>query len=78
LFINTKELIAMETKKFSVPNITCEHCVMNIKREISEIDGVSKVEGDPTTKEIMVEWDSPATIEKIKSTLTDINYPASE
>ncbi len=68
----------MDTKKLSIPNITCGHCVMTIKRELSDIDGVSKVEGDPNTKEITIEWDSPATLEKIKSTLKEINYPAAE
>ena len=68
----------METKKLSVPNITCGHCVMTIQRELGEIEGVSNVQGDPTKKEIVVEWDSPATMEKIKSTLEEINYPAVE
>jgi len=68
----------METKKLSIPNITCGHCVMTIQRELDEIDGVSEVEGDPTAKEITVEWDAPATLEKIKSTLKEINYPAAD
>ena len=68
----------METKTFSIPNITCGHCVMNIKRELGDIDGVSKVEGDPERKEITTEWDAPATLERIKSTLKEINYPAVE
>lgn len=68
----------METKKLSIPNISCGHCVMTIQRELGEIDGLSKVEGDPTAKEITVEWDAPATLEKIRSTLKEINYPAVE
>jgi copper chaperone CopZ len=51
---------------------------MSIQRELGEIDGVSKVEGDPTAKEITVEWDAPASLEKIKSTLKEINYPAAD
>jgi len=66
----------METKKFSVPNITCGHCVMTIKREVGEIKGVTKVEGDPQKKEITVEWNQPATLDQIKSTLKEINFPA--
>lgn len=66
----------MESKKLSIPNISCQHCVMTIKRELGEMQGVSKVEGDPGKKEILVEWDSPATLEAIKSTLKEINYPA--
>jgi copper chaperone len=68
--------IIMETKKLSVPNISCGHCVMTIQRELNELEGVKKVEGDPKTKEITVEWENPATLEKIKATLEEINYPA--
>jgi copper chaperone CopZ len=68
----------MEKKSFLVPNINCGHCVMAIKNELGEIEGVSKVEGDPGKKEIIVEWDAPATLDKIKSTLKEINYPAAE
>ena len=68
----------METKKVSIPNITCGHCVMSIQRELSEIDGVSKVEGDSAAKEITIEWEEPASLEKIKSTLEEINYPAAD
>jgi len=68
----------MESKTFSIPNISCDHCVMSIKRELSEIEGVSKVEGRADTKKITVEWDAPATLERLKSTLKEINYPAEE
>ena len=68
----------METKNLSVPNITCGHCVMTIQRELGEIEGVSNVEGDPTSKEVTVNYDAPATLEKIQSTLKEINYPATE
>ncbi|MBW2616467.1 MAG: heavy-metal-associated domain-containing protein [Deltaproteobacteria bacterium] len=68
----------MESKTFSIPNISCGHCVMSIKNELNEIQGVSKVEGNPEEKMITVEWDRPATLEKIKSTLKEINYPTAD
>ena len=68
----------METKSFSIPNITCGHCVMTIKNEVGELAGVSRVDGDPDKKEITVDWDSPATLEQIVSTLKEINYPAAD
>jgi copper chaperone len=71
-----KEVYAMEKQKFSVPNISCGHCVMTIQRELGEMEGVSNVEGDPNAKEITVDYDAPATVDKIKSTLKEINYPA--
>ena len=67
----------MENQTFSIPNISCGHCVMSIKNELSEIEGIQAVEGDPASKTITVEWEAPATLEDIKATLKDINYPAS-
>jgi copper chaperone CopZ len=68
----------METKTITIPNISCGHCVMTIQNELGELQGVSKVEGDPDSKEITVDWDAPATLEMIKSHLNEINYPAAE
>jgi copper ion binding protein len=66
----------MEKQTILVPNITCGHCVMAIKKELAAMKGVSKVDGDPGKKTITVEFDAPATIDMIKETLKDINYPA--
>ena len=66
----------MEKQTFVVPNISCGHCVMSIKNELNEIDGVKSVEGDPETKSIKVEWESPTSLDTIKQKLQEINYPA--
>ena len=66
----------MATKTFHVPNISCNHCVMTIKRELGELDGVVSVDGEVETKNVTVEWESPATWEGISSLLSEINYPA--
>jgi len=68
----------MEKITLSIPTISCEHCVMTIKRELGEIKGIEEVGGDATIKKITVQWDLPATLERIKSTLKEINYPAAD
>ena len=67
----------MEKQTFSIPNISCGHCVMAIKNELSELEGVKSVEGNLETKTIRVEWEKPATLKDIELKLEDINYPAS-
>ena len=67
----------MEKQTLTIPNISCGHCVMTIKNELSELKGVSAVEGNPEDKTITIEWDSPATLAEIKNILGEINYPAS-
>ena len=66
----------MEKQTFVIPNITCGHCVMSIKNELSELEGVKMVVGDQESKRVTVEWETPATIEGIKNTLKEMNYPA--
>jgi len=66
----------MEKKTFSIPNISCGHCLNTIKNELGEIKGVSEVQGDPAKKEVTVRWDSPASLDKILATLKEINFPA--
>lgn len=68
----------MESKELFIPNITCGHCVMAIKNELSDIEGVSDVIGDPDTKTVTVKWKTPATLKAIKDKLKEINYPAAE
>ena len=66
----------MDQKTFSIPNITCGHCVMAVKNELSDLDGVHSVEGNPEAKSVAVEWKAPVTEDKIRATLQEINYPA--
>ncbi|MDM8525138.1 heavy-metal-associated domain-containing protein [Desulfococcaceae bacterium HSG8] len=72
-----KERGIMEKQTFSVLNISCGHCVTAIRNELDEMEGVSGTDGDPGNKTISVEWDSPATLEKITDKLKEINYPVS-
>ena len=50
--------------------------LMSIKNELSELEGVKMAVGDPESKRVTVEWEPPATIEGIKNTLKQMNYPA--
>jgi copper chaperone CopZ len=66
----------MEKETLSVPNISCGHCVSAIESELSELEGITSVKADAATKTVTVQWDAPASIEGIRATLTEINYPA--
>ncbi|MEE9403069.1 MAG: heavy-metal-associated domain-containing protein [Desulfobacteria bacterium] len=65
----------MEEKTVSIPAISCGHCVMAIKREVGELEGVKSVVADEKTKTASIKWDSPATWEKIADTLKEAGYP---
>ena len=66
----------MSKETISIPKISCGHCVMAIKNELSELEGVKSVEGSPEAKTVDIEWEAPASLDKIKETLVEINYPA--
>ena len=68
----------MTTVTYTIPNISCKHCVHTIKMEVGELDGVQSVEADLQTKEAVITFVTPATEEQIKSLLAEINYPPAE
>lgn len=64
----------METKTFKVPNIGCQGCVSKIKTELDQLNGVTSVEGNSSTKVVTVQWQEPASWSVIESRLIDIDY----
>lgn len=64
----------MDSKTFTVPNISCGHCVHTVQMEVGDIPGVKSVKAEQDTKQVFVEWDEPATWDQIKALLTEINY----
>ena len=66
----------MNTITYSIPNISCNHCVHTINTELAELPGVQTVSADLPTKTVKVSYDAPATPEKIEDLLAEIDYPA--
>jgi copper chaperone CopZ len=53
----------------------CGHCVHTIQTEVGELTGVQSVKADEQSKMVEIVFGDPATEEKIKSLLAEINYP---
>ena len=66
----------MTTVTYSVPAIHCGHCTHTIEMEVGELQGVQTVKADEASKKVVIMFDAPASEEKIKSLLAEINYPA--
>jgi len=66
----------MSKETLTIPNISCGHCVSAIETELADMEGVTSVKADAGTKTVIVQWDDPASIERIRAALTEINYPA--
>ena len=65
----------MNTVTYSVPNISCMHCVHTIQTELADVQGVQSVKADQASKMVEIVFDAPASEEKIKALLAEINYP---
>ena len=62
----------MASKTLKVPNISCEHCIRTIKREVGALPGVTGVEGEVKTQEVTVVYDGERSLEKAVETLKEI------
>ena len=65
----------MTTVTYSIPNISCGHCVHTIQSEVGELGGVKSVVANQEARTATITFDAPATVEQIKALLVEINYP---
>ena len=65
----------MTTVTYNIPNISCGHCVHTIQNEVGELEGVKTVIADQVSKQATITFESPASEDKIKKLLAEINYP---
>jgi len=65
----------MTTVTYSIPNISCGHCVHTIQGEVSELEGVTSVVANQEARTATIVFEAPATEDKIKALLGEINYP---
>ena len=63
------------TVSYSIPNISCNHCVHTVTMEVSDLEGVQSVVADVETQQATIVFEPPATEHVIKDLLAGINYP---
>ncbi|MEA3440281.1 MAG: cation transporter [Chloroflexota bacterium] len=68
----------MTTVTYSIPNISCGHCVHTIEMEVGELEGVHTVQADQGARTATITFSEPATESEIKALLVEINYPIVE
>lgn len=65
----------MTTVTYTIPAISCGHCVHTIQTEVAELNGVQSVKAEEATKKVQISFEAPADEGKIKALLAEINYP---
>jgi copper chaperone len=68
----------MKTVIYSVPKIHCMNCVNTIQNELAEMQGIHTVKADADSKNVEIIFDVPATEERIKALLAEINFPVAD
>jgi copper chaperone CopZ len=53
----------MKTVTYSIPNISCGHCVHTITTEVGDLEGVKSVTASPETRQAVISFEPPATEE---------------
>jgi copper ion binding protein len=61
---------------FTIPKISCGHCVETITQAVHPLDGVDQVSVDIQSKQVEVDYDETrTTIDRIKNVLAQKGYP---
>jgi mercuric ion binding protein len=70
-------LAEVKTVTLSVPGMYCEMCPATVKKAISRVHGVSKVEASFKTKEAVVTYDDAQTnVDALTKATANAGYPS--
>lgn len=68
---------ATQTVKLSVPGMTCAACPITVKKALSKVEGVSKIEVNLDQREAVVSFDDGKTsVDKLTRATGDAGYPS--
>jgi len=62
------------TKEFTVPEMSCQHCVNAVTKEVSSVQGVHNVKVDLGTKRVSVEANDQVSIQTIVEAINEAGY----
>lgn len=69
----------MEQATFTVPDMTCNHCVMRVTKAISGQPGTADVQVDLESKRATFQYDpAQAALDDIAGAITDAGYTAQQ
>ncbi|HSU65099.1 MAG TPA: mercury resistance system periplasmic binding protein MerP [Burkholderiales bacterium] len=76
-FASSAALAEVKTVTLSVPGMYCEMCPATVKKAISRVQGVSKVDASFKTKEAVVTYDDSQTnVDALIKATANAGYPS--
>ncbi|MGW1681347.1 heavy-metal-associated domain-containing protein [Saccharopolyspora sp. NPDC002376] len=64
----------MSETTYTVTGMTCEHCVLSVTEEVSEIDGVTGVQVDLPTGAVTVTSDQEIGADQVRAAVEEAGY----
>lgn len=64
----------MTTSTYTVTGMTCNHCVMSVTEEVSEVEGVTDVDVDLASGQLKVTSDGPVAESAIRDAVEEAGY----
>ena len=62
------------TERFQVPDVSCQHCINAITKEVSALPGVARVQVALDTKTVTVEHGEQVTTDAIIAAINEAGY----
>ena len=62
------------TKEFTVPSMSCQHCVNVITKEVTQLNGVQNVKIDLGTKRVSVETAEQVSTDDVVNAIKEAGY----
>jgi copper chaperone len=66
-----------ETREYVVHGMTCDHCVLSVREEVSEVAGVRSVDVDLASGRLTVEGDGVSD-DAVKAAVEEAGYEVAE
>jgi copper chaperone len=64
----------MTTERFQVPEVSCQHCVNAITKEVSALAGVQRVQVNLDDKTVVVEHGEQVATDQIVAAINEAGY----
>ncbi len=64
----------MTTERFQVPEVSCQHCINAITKEVSAIPGVEQVQVALDSKTVTVEHNEQVSTDSIIAAINEAGY----
>jgi copper chaperone len=70
----TTTLVATVGQKFTVVGMTCGHCEMAVTAELSELEGVTRVDVDLASGTVITESVEPLPVDVVAAAVREAGY----